>query len=73
MAVGNVWDWIREFWLIPKPHFCFRTHRPGEMGSSGSGPLALKVSHPSLLITTYHLHSAGAHKSLAWGDGAIVW
>ena len=50
-----------------KPLFCFRTHRPGETGSSGSGPLPLKVSHPSLLITTYHLHAVGAHKGLAWG------
>lgn len=70
MSKHGCWERVgldRECWLTLKPLFCFRTHRPGETGSSGSGPLPLKVSHPSLLITTYHLHAVGAHKGLAWG------
>lgn len=69
----GVWDWMCEFGLFLKPQFCFRTHRPGEMGGSGSGPLPLHVSHPSPFLTTWHLHAPGAHESLAWGDGAVVW
>lgn len=48
------------------------TQARGNRGS-GSGPLPLQVSHPSLLIATYYRHAAGAHKSLAWGAGTIVW